>query len=138
MKTPFEMLNDIAAEITESTSLLEVIFRISELPPEADNAMACLIRSLIKTSETAYEYIEQLGSQVNAYSSEDKTMEPKDKQANQLNSWACDIGDCKLAVFSSMDDIPADSNSIGVLSLVSQKLDELQEIMSSKADSINS
>lgn len=57
MKTPIEMLNDIATEITENTSLLKVIFRISELPPEADNAMACLIRSLIKTSETAYEYI---------------------------------------------------------------------------------
>lgn len=138
MKTPINMLEDIAAEITESTSLLEVIFRINELPPEADNALACLIRSMMKTSQTAYEYVEQLGSQVNAESSEDKTMESTDKQANQFNSWACDIGDCKLAVFSSMDDIPADSNSIGVLSLVSQKLDELQEIMSSKADSINS
>ncbi|MBL5924739.1 hypothetical protein [Enterobacter asburiae] len=138
MKTPTEMLNDIASEITENTSLLEIIFRISELTPEADNALACLIRSMMKTSQTAYEYVEQLGSQVNAESPEDKTMEFTDKHANQFNSWACDIGDCKLAVFSSMDDLPSDSNSIGVLSLVSQKLDELQEIMSSKADSINS
>ena len=34
MKNPIEMLNDIAAEITENASLLEVIYRkpITQLP----------------------------------------------------------------------------------------------------------
>lgn len=60
MKNPIEMLNDIAAEITENASLLEVIYRINEFSPEADNTIACLIRSMLKTSQTAYEYVEQL------------------------------------------------------------------------------
>ena len=138
MKNPIEMLNDIAAEITENASLLEVIYRINEFSPEADNTIACLIRSMLKTSQTAYEYVEQLSMQDGAECQRGQQLESPTALANQLNSWACDIGDCKLAVLSSMDDIPADSNAIGVLSLVSQKLDELQEIMSSKADSINS
>lgn len=62
MKTPVEMLEIIAAGICESTSLLGVIYRINELPPEADCAIACLIRSMQKTNETAYGYIEQLSS----------------------------------------------------------------------------
>ena len=40
MKTPVEILESIAADIVENTSLLEVIYRINELPPEADNAIA--------------------------------------------------------------------------------------------------
>lgn len=60
MKTPINMLESIAADIIENTSLLEVIYRNNELPPEADNAIACLIRSMQKTNETAYEYVEQL------------------------------------------------------------------------------
>ena len=60
MKTPINMLESIAADIVESTSLLEVIYRNNELPPEVDNAIACLIRSMQKTNETAYEYVEQL------------------------------------------------------------------------------
>lgn len=60
MKTPINMLESIAADVVESTSLLEVIYRNNELPPEADNAIACLIRSMQKTNETAYEYVEQL------------------------------------------------------------------------------
>lgn len=64
MKTPTNMLESIAADITESTSLLEVIYRNNELPPEADNAIACLIRSMQKTNEAAYEYIEQLSKNI--------------------------------------------------------------------------
>ncbi|GHS71088.1 hypothetical protein EKTHUN627_18870 [Enterobacter kobei] len=135
MKTPIEMLNDIAAEVTESTSLLEVIFRISELPPEADNALACLIRSMMKTSQTAYEYVEQLSMQASELQREQKLESPTE-QARQLNYWACDIGNCKSAISNAMDSAPTDSHSNGTLSLVFEKLDELQNIISSKADKI--
>ncbi|MDM3007525.1 hypothetical protein OGV82_07960 [Citrobacter sp. CK191] len=63
MKTPINMLESIAADIVENTSLLEVIYRINELPPEADHEIACLIRSMQKTNETACGYIEQLSGQ---------------------------------------------------------------------------
>lgn len=59
MKSPISMLEDITAEIIENTSLLEFIFRQNELPPEVDNAIACLIRSMVKTSDKAYDYISQ-------------------------------------------------------------------------------
>lgn len=62
MKSQISMLESIAANIVENTSLLEVVYRNNELPPEADNAIACLIRSMQKTNDTAYEYIEQLSS----------------------------------------------------------------------------
>ena len=64
MKTPINMLESIAADVVESTSLLEVIYRNNELPPEVDNAIACLIRSMQKTNETAYEYVEQLSKNI--------------------------------------------------------------------------
>lgn len=62
MKTTISMLENLAAGITENTSLLEVIFRISDLPPETDNAIACLIRSIQKTQEEAGEYIALLSN----------------------------------------------------------------------------
>jgi hypothetical protein len=54
------MLEDLAAEIHESTSLLELIFKNSPDMGETDNALACLIRSMIKTGEKAYGYISQM------------------------------------------------------------------------------
>lgn len=60
MQQPIEMLKTLAAEITENTSLLEFIFRNSPDMGETDNAIACLIRSMLKTSEKAYEYVGQL------------------------------------------------------------------------------
>ena len=39
MKTPIEILESVAADIVENTSLLEVIYRNYELQPEADNCM---------------------------------------------------------------------------------------------------
>lgn len=57
-----EMLEDLAAEIHESTSLLELIFKNSPDMGETDNALACLIRSMIKTGEKAYGYISQIES----------------------------------------------------------------------------
>ena len=136
MKTPINMLEDIAAEITESTSLLEVVIHISELPPEAGNAIACLIRSMIKTSQTAYEYLEQLSIQAGAECQRGQKLESPAELDRKLNSWACDIGNCKSAIFNTMDSAPIDSHCNGTLSLVSEKLDELQNIISSKADKI--
>lgn len=57
MKTPVEILESIAADIVENTSLLDVIYRINELPPEADNAIACLIRSMQNTLDGVNEYV---------------------------------------------------------------------------------
>lgn len=136
MKTPINMLEDIAAEITESTSLLEVIFRISELPAEADNALACLIRSMLKTSQTAYEYVEQLSMQDGTECQRGQQLESPAELARKLNSWACDIGNCKSAIFTTMDSMQTYSHCNGTLSIVSEKLDELQNIISSKADKI--
>lgn len=136
MKTPINMLEDIAAEITESTSLLEVIFRINELPAEADNALACLIRSMLKTSQTAYEYVEQLSMQDGTECQRGQQLESPVELARKLNSWACDIGNCKSAIFTTMDSVPTDLHCNGTLSIVSEKLDELQNIISSKADKI--
>lgn len=61
-KSPLQMIENVAAEICESTSLLEIIYRNYELPTEADNAIGCLIRSLYKTLDTANEYAEVLAS----------------------------------------------------------------------------
>ena len=60
MKTPVEILESVAADIVENTSLLEVIYRNYELPPEADNAIACLIRSMQKTLDNTNEYVEHI------------------------------------------------------------------------------
>lgn len=87
MKNPIEMLNDIAAEITENASLLEVIYRINEFSPEADNTIACLIRSMLKTSQTAYEYVEQLSIHAGAECQRGQKLESPTALANQLNSW---------------------------------------------------
>ncbi len=59
-KSAMAMLGDIAADIVENTSLLEVIYRNYELPPEADNAIACLIRSMQKTLDNTNEYVEHI------------------------------------------------------------------------------
>lgn len=60
MKTPINMLEDIAAEVIENTCLLEVIYRNSNEDVETDCAIACLIRSLYKTKERIDEYVDQL------------------------------------------------------------------------------
>lgn len=85
MKTPINMLESIAADVVESTSLLEVIYRNNELPPEADNAIACLIRSMQKTNETAYEYVEQLSKNI-AGKSNDSSIDIIDDLLNAITS----------------------------------------------------
>ncbi|MFC3191440.1 hypothetical protein [Pseudocitrobacter faecalis] len=61
------MLEDISAEFAENTSLLEFIFRNSPGAGETDNHLSCLIRSMQKTCDKAYEYINQydFGSEAN-------------------------------------------------------------------------
>ncbi len=67
MKTPEEMLNDIAAQISEGNTLLEMIYKNSgEMNEETDCGIACLIRSLDKTRETTYGYIDELVKNKNA------------------------------------------------------------------------
>ncbi len=66
MKTPINMLEIITAELVENTSLLEFIFRNSPDTGETDNHLSCLIRSMQKTSEKAYEYINQYDFKVEA------------------------------------------------------------------------
>lgn len=62
MKTPVMMLEDLAGEITESTSLLEMIYRNSPDTGETDSAIACLIRSMLKTIDKANNYIATLNN----------------------------------------------------------------------------
>ncbi|HDT2096231.1 TPA: hypothetical protein RCG80_002992 [Enterobacter roggenkampii] len=136
MKNPIEMLNDIAAEITENASLLEVIYRINEFSPEADNTIACLIRSMLKTSQTAYEYVEQLSMQDGAECQRGQQLESPTALANQLNSWSADIGNCRMALSNAMDCMPTELSAIGTLTIVYEKLDDLQETICKQADKI--
>ncbi|EIH0163979.1 hypothetical protein E8U86_005184, partial [Escherichia coli] len=55
MKTPLIMLEEVAAEIKENTSMLEFIFKNSGDNGETDDFLLCLIRSMNKTCEKAYE-----------------------------------------------------------------------------------
>lgn len=60
MKTPISMMEDIAAQIIESTSLLEVIYKQSDENHETDCAISCLIRSLRQTIDKANGYVTEL------------------------------------------------------------------------------
>lgn len=58
MKTHMEMLESIAAELTENLSLLEFIYRNNPDMGEVDNCLACLIRSMQKSNDQVYRYID--------------------------------------------------------------------------------
>ncbi|EBW8074701.1 hypothetical protein AUB33_09540 [Salmonella enterica subsp. enterica serovar Hadar] len=140
MKTPVEILESIAADIVENTSLLEVIYRINELPPEADNAIACLIRSMQKTLDGVNEYVTMplpKSFTQNAIVNNSSAGVNQKLTPTVLNSWATEAGNCKMAVCNAMDCIPQELSAIGTLTIVFEKLDELQETISKKADSIN-
>ncbi|HEO9916650.1 TPA: hypothetical protein QIQ88_002312 [Enterobacter asburiae] len=68
MKTPVDMLHDVAAQISEGNTLLEMIYKNTEMNEETDCGLACLIRSFDKTRETTYAYIEELMKTQNAVS----------------------------------------------------------------------
>ncbi|HBZ9864099.1 TPA: hypothetical protein MND73_000805 [Salmonella enterica subsp. houtenae] len=137
MKTPIKMLETVATEIIENTSLLEVIYRINELPPEADNAIACLIRSMQKALDGVNEYVTSFtSSSVNVktgVSNNDSANTSRELTGDVLDSWAGDIGNCKMSLCNAMDCIPQDLHAIGTLTIVFEKLDDLQETISKKA-----
>lgn len=141
MKNPIQMLETVAAEVIENTSLLEIIYRNYEFPQEADNAIACLIRSMLKTLDGVNEYVSQLPPEkiagnvsINNSSSEAN----KGITSYMLNSWATDVKNCKMALCNTMDCMPQELSAIGTLTIAFEKLDELQEIISKKADKIES
>ena len=72
MNTPVQMLETISADIIENTVLLETIYKNSSEDHETDCAIACLIRSMKKTLDTANEYIKTL-SDVSAPPQRDET-----------------------------------------------------------------
>lgn len=141
MKTPVEILESIAADIVENTSLLETIYHINELPPEADNAIACLIRSMQKTLDGVNEYVTMLRqTRITQHAIVDNSSTGASKRLTSyvLNSWATEAGNCKMAVCNAMDYIPQELSAIGTLTIVFEKLAELQEVISKKSEKINS
>ncbi|TKV14796.1 hypothetical protein FDX04_11945 [Citrobacter sp. wls615] len=141
MKTPVEIVESVAADIVENTSLLEVIYRNYELPPEAGNAIACLIRSMQKTLDGVNEYVTMLPQESitrNASANNSSAGTSKRLTSGMLNNWATEAGNCKMAVCNAMDCIPQELSAIGTLTIVFEKLDELQEVISKKAEKINS
>lgn len=57
---------------------------------------------------------------------------------SQLYSWATDVGNCKLALSNVMDCIPQELHAMGTLTIIFEKLDDLQETICKQADKINS
>lgn len=51
---------EVAAQIKENTSMLEFIFKNSPDSGETDDYLCCLIRSMNKTCEMVYAYIDTL------------------------------------------------------------------------------
>ncbi len=130
MKTPIDMLHDIATQISEGNTLLENIYKnTDETDEKTDSAIACLIRSLDKTRETAYVYIEELIK-------DKKTVSSGIVTSNQLNSWSADIGNCRMAIGNAIDCMPQELSAMGTLTIVYEKLNELQEIICKQADKI--
>ena len=56
--------------------------------------------------------------------------------SNQLNSWSADIGNCRMALSNAMDCMPQELSAIGTLTIVYEKLDDLQETICKQADKI--
>ncbi|WP_431612988.1 helix-turn-helix domain-containing protein [Enterobacter chengduensis] len=56
--------------------------------------------------------------------------------SNQLNSWSADIGNCRMAISNAMDCMPQELSVMGTLTIVYEKLDELQETIRKQADKI--
>ncbi|MGX5056019.1 hypothetical protein ACWKX9_20495 [Enterobacter asburiae] len=57
-KTPTSILEDVLTEVDEARTLLSTIMRNSPDDEKTDSALACLIRSLERTLQTGYEYID--------------------------------------------------------------------------------
>ena len=60
----------------------------------------------------------------------------KNLTSNHLYSWAADIGNCRMAISNAMDCMPQELSAIGTLTIVYEKLYEMQEILSIEEDRI--
>lgn len=62
MKTPKQMLEEIAGEMTDAQISLEFLYQNKNSSAEVESIVLCTIRSLIYTNNKAQRYIEELGS----------------------------------------------------------------------------
>ncbi|WKM71854.1 hypothetical protein Q2T70_26435 [Klebsiella oxytoca] len=62
MKTPKQMLEEIAGEMTDAQISLEFLYQNTNSSAEVESIVSCTIRSLIYTNNKAQRYIEELGS----------------------------------------------------------------------------
>ncbi|WP_220152579.1 hypothetical protein [Klebsiella michiganensis] len=60
MKTPKQMLEEIAGEMMDAEILLEVLYSNTDNSAETDAGISCIVRSLLNTNEKAQGYIERL------------------------------------------------------------------------------
>lgn len=60
MKTPKQMLEEIAGEMMDAGILLEILYTNTDNSPETDAGISCVVRSLLTTNEKAQVYIERL------------------------------------------------------------------------------
>ncbi|HDX9138725.1 TPA: hypothetical protein RQO84_004588 [Klebsiella michiganensis] len=62
MKTPKQMLEEIAGEMMDAEILLEVLYTNTDNSAETDAGISCIVRSLLNTNEKAQGYIERLSA----------------------------------------------------------------------------
>lgn len=60
MKTPMGTLENVLTEVDEARTLLLTIMRNTPDDEKTDSALACLARSLERTLQVGYEYIDDL------------------------------------------------------------------------------
>ncbi|MBG2634459.1 hypothetical protein I4552_26125 [Klebsiella michiganensis] len=60
MKTPKQMLEEIAGEMMDAEISLETLYQNTNNSAEAESTISCIIRSLLYTNEKAQKYIEVL------------------------------------------------------------------------------
>ncbi|VUT17392.1 hypothetical protein SB6413_02247 [Klebsiella pasteurii] len=63
MKTPKQMLEEIAGEMTDAQISLEFLYQNTNSSAEVESIVLCTIRSLIYTNNKAQRYIEELGGE---------------------------------------------------------------------------
>ncbi|WP_217185966.1 helix-turn-helix domain-containing protein [Enterobacter soli] len=56
--------------------------------------------------------------------------------SNQLYSWSADIGNCRMAMSNAMDCMPQELSAMGTLTIVYEKLNDLEETICKQADRI--
>lgn len=132
MKMP--TLENIAQQIAENISLLGLIISNAEPDSETQCSLLCLSRSLISVHDDTQECINWVAKQDNPQSPAQNTQ--KVVTETQLYSWAADIGNCNNAITVAIDNLPPEMKEIGMLALVFEKLNELQETICNTADKL--